>query len=364
MSRIAFSTSIFFASGALWPLAAIADDARVYEGSVGSAPIVLKLERSEGSVFGDYFYRSKRFDIALNGEAKKTGAQGRVTLQSHITGDRFSLEPSGSGYAGSLTTAKGKTLPVELREVAAAPGNLPADLPEGLDLYEKTRLAGLALTPEKSETIAGRNIRWHVEPVSGQRLFRVESGYGAPVLETLNKRLAQIQWRNVSEYFGCPSMEGGAGVESKEIGAPYISDAYVSVAVNEDWSCAGAAHPDFGIEAHSFDAKTGREIELDDLLKYGRGPVPAKDSDRWYEYRSKTFAPALVALLERLYPKEMAVPKKEDDCDYADAEVWSFPAWRLTEKGLYVGASFARVMRVCDNPEWSVIPWSELKDKP
>ncbi|WP_442755067.1 hypothetical protein ACNHKD_19145 [Methylocystis sp. JAN1] len=362
MFRISLAVLASLASGFL-PGEAIAKEAapaaRVYEGSVGSSPIVLSLERSEDSVSGNYFYRARRFDIDLGGDVKK----GVIHLESGVTGDKLSLKPDGSGYAGSLTTAKGKTLPVQLRAVGPeAAVDVPADAGEGIDLYEKMRLSGLTLKPQKLETVAGRNLRWYVEPTTGARLFRVESGYAAPVMETMNKALAQIQWANVSEYFGCPSSDGGSGLENVSVDKPYLSDAYVSFAIEESWSCAGAAHPDAGMEAHSFDARTGKEIELDDLLKFGKGPVPQKDSDAWLDYRSKTFAPALVTLLKRLYPKEMKAPRSDDDCNYSDAEVWSFPAWRLTEKGLYVGASFARAMRVCDNPEWSIIPYAALNE--
>lgn len=360
MFRIWLAVLALLASGLL-PIGASAKDeapsAKVYEGAVGPSPIVMSLERSGDSVSGSYFYRARRFDIELNGETKK----GIVQLESFVTGDKLALKPEGAGYGGTLTTAKGKTLPVQLRAIGPeAAGDAPADAGEGLGLYEKMRLSGLTLKPQNTETSAGRNLRWYVEPTSGARLFRIESGYARPVLEKINKALARIQWANVSEYFGCPSATGGSGLEHSTVGKPYLSDAYVSFSIEDSWSCAGAAHPDFGMEGHSFDARSGDEIELDDVLKFGKGPVPKKDSDAWLDYRSKTFAPGVVALLKRFHPKEMKAPKGDDDCNYADAEVWSFPPWRLTEKGLYAGASFARAMRVCDNPEWSVIPYSAL----
>lgn len=331
--------------------------AKVYDGSVGSSPIVMSLERTDDSLNGNYFYRSKRFDIYLVGDAKK----GALLLNSPITDDKISLKPDGSGYAGSLTTAKGKTFPVRLRPVGPdAARAAPVEAPDDLDLYERIRLAGLTLKPEKTETYAGKTIRWHVESMSGNRMFRVESGYAAPVMETINKSLSKIQWANVSNYFGCAGAEGGSGVDASDVENPFLSDAYVSFGINESWSCAGAAHPDFGMEAHTFDARSGKELTLDDFLKFGKGPVPSEDSPGRSDYLSKTFAPGLVALLKRFHPKEMT-PKK-DECDYSDPEVWNYPAWRLTEKGLYVGASFPRAARVCDNPKWSTIPYSALSE--
>ncbi|WP_457798797.1 hypothetical protein [Methylocystis sp. S23] len=361
MFRIALAVLASLSAALFSPGDATAKDGepaeKIYEGAVGASPVVVALERSGDSVFGRYFYRARRFDIDLSGDVKK----GVVQLESNATGDKLSLKPGASGYEGSLTTAKGKTLPVRLRAVGPeAADDSPADAPDELDLYEKMRLAGLTLKPQKLEVVAGKTVRWHVEPVSGVRLFRIDGGYPAPVMAAMNRRLAQIQWANISQYFSCASATGGSGVESLEVEGPYLSDAYVSFAINEAWSCAGAAHPDFSLEGHSFDAHTGKELELDDLLKFGKAPVPKKDSEAWLDYRSKTFAPALVALLKRFHPKEMAPHK--DDCDYSDAEVWSFPAWRLTDKGLYVGASFPRAARNCDNPDWPVIPYAALNE--
>jgi hypothetical protein len=367
MSRITLAICAVFAPTVIFHACeAMATDAgsttQVYEGAVGTAPIVMALERFSGddAVSGHYFYRGKWFDIDLDGESKK----GVVKLESRATGDKVSLKPDGAGFAGSLTTAKGKTLPVALHAVGPeSAGAVPAEASEGFDLYEKLRIAGLALKPDKVETIAGRSIRWHVEPKSGLRLFRIESGYSAPAMDAMNKTLTRIQWREISDYFGCLSSEGGPGDEDSKSNTPYLSDTYVSFAWSSSWDCAGAAHPDFGTEGHSFDARSGREIALDDLLKFGKGPTSKPDSDAWLDYRSKTFAPALVALLKRFHPKQMATQKRDDDCNYADPEVWSFPAWYLTAKGLYVGASFPRVARVCDNPEWSTIPFSALNER-
>lgn len=98
------------------------------------------------------------------------------------------------------------------------------------------------------------------------------------------------------------------------------------------------------------------------MLHFGPTPPPVEDSDAWYAYRGKAFATGVVALLKRYHPAEMAPPRKGDDdeCSYSDPEVWDFPGWALTAKGLWLGAYFARVERACDAPDWAVIPWSAL----
>ena len=75
-------------------------------------------------------------------------------------------------------------------------------------------------------------------------------------------------------------------------------------------------------------------------------------------YRNDVLAPWVVRQLSRLYPAQMAAPKSADDCNYRDPDVWNFPAWYVTPKGIHLAAYFARVQRVCDDPDWAVLPWS------
>lgn len=338
------------------PAPALADEAATYQGVAGAARIVVTLSEADGDAYGTYFYESTRRDIDLRGKRRGPVLQ----LRSEITGDRLSLSRSGAGLSGQLTTAKGRTMAVSLQP-AAPPLALPADAPSGdLSLYERLRLAGLALVRQEAATAGGRTIRWYREPKSGIRLFRLEAGYGAPAMATMNRELARQQWAEVSASLGCTASNGQPGTELSEADAPWLGAAYVSYVWRSSWDCAGAAHPDFGQAGHTFDARTGRELRLEDLLPTGGKPAPPQDTDAWYAYRGDVLAPAIVALLTRHHPQEMAKPKTEDDCDYSDPGVWDFPSWGVSEKGLWLGAVFPRVMRACDSPDWAVIPWRAL----
>lgn len=347
---------------AVAPAAAQSDRPRSFEGTVGRSRIVLSLEeegKGEGA-WGSYFYRSSRLDLALEGERR-----GDVlTLEARATQDRLELREDGGGLVGTLTTATKRRFPVRLARVTAAK-DLPADLPPELSLHERLQLSGLTLQPEAVERVDGKPIRWYREPKSGVRLFRLESGYAAQPMAAMNALLAQDQWREVSRWLSCTEIGGEPGVDGGVEGKPWLGRDYVSYGWQTSWSCAGAAHPDFGTAGHSFDAHTGRELKLDAVLRFGPAPIPPEDSDRWYGYRAQTFAPAVVKLLQRYHPQEMQpVDPDGEECDYTDPDVWNFPAWRLTPEGLWLGASFARVMRACDNPGWAVLPWSELSVKP
>ncbi len=162
---------------ALVPAAAWAAPDQLYQGSVGTARVVMTLSEDKVEVSGQYFYLTKRLDIDLSGTVRGQ----TLDLESRVTGDKVHLTRSGATLSGTLTTAKARRLPVSLRP-AGAPDALPADLPPKLSVYERWHLTGLRLTPQQAETINGKTIRWYREPMSGMRLFRIESGYAAPAM--------------------------------------------------------------------------------------------------------------------------------------------------------------------------------------
>lgn len=348
---------LFLALLLLGATPALAAQSAVYEGTAGAAPLVVQLTDDNGSITGSYFYRRTRLDIALSGQRHGTA----MDLTADVTNDKMSLTPSGADLVGFLTTAKGKKLPVNLHP-AAAPADVPADLPAKPDLYERLRLAGLKFVPQEAETQNGKTIRWYRESLTGIRLFRLESGYAPLAMAAINHTLAQHQWSTVSDYLQCTGSDGEPGTDNDRSDKPWLGAAYVSYVWHSSWACAGTAHPDFSTEGHSFDARSGRELTLDAVLPEGHGPIPPEnDNDSvWLDYRSKVFAPAVAALMKQYHPAEMAPPKNQDDCDYTDPEVWAFPSWVLTEKGLWLGAIYGRAARACDSPDWAIVPWSAL----
>lgn len=352
-----------FASFVLWaaPLHAASDAPQVYAGTVGTARVVAELEGSGDSVSGRYFYRKYRLDIGLIG----TWTGDRLILESRSSGDRLALRRDRSGLAGSLTTRGARKVPVRLAPLDTQAASVDGALSgiTGLSLYERQQLADLTLVPGAIRLDGSRSVRDWREPISGITLFRIEKGYPAPALEKINAALERQQWERVSQWFACEGFDGKSGMDISESKAPYLSDDFVSYAWFASWSCAGTAHPDFGTQGYTFDARTGRELQLEDLLYFGQPPAPQAGTSAFYAYRSDVFAPRFVALLRQLYPAEMQLADgeaSEDQCDYADTSVWDFPSWYLTSQGLYLGAYFARAQRPCDEPDWSVIPWQHL----
>lgn len=342
-------------NGAAW------GDSLVLKGTVGQAPIVMQVDVQDGQADGTYFYGRFRQDIDLSGTVDPQGAR----LKSEETGDRFTLTRSGDSFKGSFSTAKGKSLPVALSVVA--PGSVPDPRPDlnlQLQDYDRLRLGGVQFTPGKKETVGGRyTIQWYVEPLSKISMFRVVDGYPPAVLQGINHAVDRDYYSSLAAYFGCVGNgdQGSGSGASTHVSSYYLDERFVSYAIASSWDCRGTAHPDFGTTGTTVDARSGKPLDLDDLWWLGSGPKPARDSDAWIQYRTAVFAPAVVELFKKLYPKQMNPDATDGGCDYSQAEVWSSGEGYLTARGLYLDTDFSGAARACNDPDWSYVPYSVLK---
>lgn len=363
------------------------DGGQVFTGTLGKMPIVVELNTRDASeVSGRYFYEKFHRDLELSG----TLAGKTLTLNegNNRYGDdkplpTLTLKQTASGWQGDWTSPKGKTLPVQLTEAklpAPAAAALPfiAALPK-TDPYEYLRLQGLKLKPGKKETFMGYGLQWWSEPESKISMFSVESGYPKTDQDRVNQQLLGRLWREVISYHGC-QLRGGENVEfNQHVEPALLSPGAVSLNVSTSYYCGGA-HPDFGDSPINLDVHTGQTLSLEDVLWVGEGkpllhfdrnnagdtPLTQEEDETRSRYQREVFVPWLIKQLTALYPDDMKKPAEgdEDSCDFTDENIWGYSDWHFTPKGLYLGAYFARVQRSCDSPDWSVLPYSLVKQHP
>lgn len=340
-------------------------EAILLQGQVGKYPVVMELWDAGGDVSGRYFYERYRQDIPLRGHLD--GNTYRLSSADYDDDDRpadiFELSRTEDLVSGQFISPKGKELSVELKVVTPVSVKGPrigAEFVKDFGGYDSLQVADLELISGRKEVVGGRfNIQWFREARSGLSMFHVTGGYPAEIMRSINNVIDGHFYIGLRNYFGCSDGLGKSGFESA-IGSYFLTENFVSYAVNSGGYCVGAAHPDFSVKGVTISAKTGVELTLDEMYWLGGADKPDQNSDAWMEYRSKVFAPAIVELFGKIYPDDMS---GSDGCDYSDSNVWNFPSWYLTSKGLRVGAYFARVQRACDNPEWSIIPYSILKKR-
>ncbi|MBN8214592.1 MAG: hypothetical protein J0M09_16850 [Xanthomonadales bacterium] len=339
---------------------------QVWEGTLGKSSIVVKLDAPDdgGGIAGQYFYRKHRHGIDLTGAR---AADGSLALeeQIYVPGEdarsTWALKPASGDTVVGEWVGKGKRLPIRLRRSSSA--TLPETDDPGLaelranDPYRFLQLHGMPLQAGKLETVGDYRLQWWREPISDVELFRVVSGYPAAQLPAVNLALARAHWKQVESFLDCT----GAPLSDHESTTTlrYIGRDALSVSLFVSYYCGGA-HPDFGDGPLNLDPRTGRELALEDVLWLGKGTPPIRGDDNnqaWYDYRNEVFAPWVAVQMSTLYPEEFSGQASED-CSYEMEDIWDFPTWHITEKGVYLGAIFPRVGRVCDNPEWSILPWA------
>ncbi|WP_426157578.1 hypothetical protein [Pseudomonas sp. TSRC2-2] len=382
LMRLAPCAAVLFS---LIPSVHADDGRRVFTGTLGKMPIVVELNiTQQDEVTGRYFYEKYHRDLPLNGALQN----GTLTLTegNNRYGDdkplsTLELEETGSGWQGEWRSPQGKKLPVKLTEArltAPTSSTLPfiAALPYS-EPYEYLRLQGLKLKPAKKENFMGYDLQWWTEPETKISLFSVESGLSKDDQQRVNQQLLGRLWNEVISYHGC-QLQGGENVDFMQQAQPkMISPAVVSLNISTSYYCGGA-HPDFGDSPLNIDVKTGHPLSLEDVLWVGEGkpllhaerdslgdePLSKDESNARYQYVSKELVPWVIKQFTALYPTEMKTPTGDDDCNFQDESIWGTSPWYFTEKGLYLGAYFARVQRSCDRPDWSILPYSLVKQHP
>ncbi len=358
---------------------------RVFTGTLGKMPIVVELNTTQqDEVTGRYFYEKYHRDLELSGSLQDSTlnlVEGNNRYGDDKPLPTLKLEETANGWRGEWQSPQGKKLPVKLAEAklpAPTSATLPfiAALPNG-EPYEYLRLQGLKLKPVKKENFMGYDLQWWTEPETKISLFSVESGLSKDDQQRVNQQLLGRLWNEVISYHSC-QLQGGENVEFMQQAEPkMISPAVVSLNISTSYYCGGA-HPDFGDSPLNIDVKTGHPLSLEDVLWVGEGkpllhaerdslgdkPLSEAESDARYRYVSKELVPWVIKQFTALYPTEMKKPAQDDDCDFTDESIWGTSPWYFTDKGLYLGAYFARVQRSCDRPDWSILPYSVVKQHP
>jgi hypothetical protein len=340
---------------------------RVWTGRIGDARVVVELSDDGAQVFGRYFYERHGRDLQLEGT--RDGA--RLSLREHESYETTPDDPEWTLDAsrpdvlvGNWRRADGRRLPVRL-----TPARTAAQDPERAELarrdpYAALRVAGRRLRPGREQAVGPYRLLWQVEPVSGVELFRVVAGYDGPTRARLNRLLAQRHWAEIANAAECQGLPHGDYAVRTTLRR--IAPTLLSVSVFVSYSCGGA-HPDFGDVPLNLDPRTGRDLALEDVLWLGTGTPPrigGASESAFFEYRQAVLAPWLAEAMARHHPRRIAGDGESEGCDYTDPEVWSLPSWYATDAGLYLGPSFPRVARACEYPEWTLLPWHEVRAHP
>lgn len=358
------------------------DDAQILTGTIGSQTVVVSLAQDEGdAVYGRYFYQQYRQDIALEGTLKGDSLVLHEGPEESPSRPVLTLKETPEGWQGNWRNNKGKSAPVVLRNIEvpeAATDNAWWARLRNLHPYDYLRMHDVTLKQEESQTFMGYQLQWLSDPISGLRMFQLTSGYDSEQMARVNQLLRTRLYNEIISYHQCMVSDRFEGGEFEQQVVPkLLTPNLLSAEIFTSYDCGGA-HPDFGSSPINLNIQTARTLGLEDVLWVGQGKAfhfveldgsgeridSGVSFDTFTEYRDTFFAPWLLQAMTAAHPTEMAAPQEEDECDYRDVSVWKYPTWYMTEQGIWLGPSFARVMRACEGPDWSLLPWAVVKQHP
>jgi hypothetical protein len=352
-------------------------DKYLLEGKIGIHPIIMKVDESlnfwnGNNIVISYYYKQDKHDIELYGHS--TGLvkyvfekeQWNSKINKDEIAEKFVLERLPDKTWKGKWINKSKELPVSLYPIDTLIDSfigLPYfEYHDNVDrMYSGIRLNDLQFVNDSITRMGKFQLQWNHEIHSKIVSFAVVSGANEIALKRINSSLRKKQYSYIDDLYSCTSADTYNGEYSYRLISYFITDNFLSIK-GSLFNICGGAHPNFGEENIIVNMKTGEEIkDLDALFWFtGKRPVDEK-ADGYYDY-AKERAKFIVGILTKLYPEQMTKQKSKNDCDYSNSEVWNFPSWYLSPKGLYVGASFAMVARVCDTPNFSYIPYDILRN--
>jgi hypothetical protein len=331
----------------------------LYKGKIGSYPVVMQLEISDTSVTGNYFYQSYKMTIPLEGSISNTGL---ITLSNNERTEFFQMKKKNDGFTGSWTN-KEKSLRVEFQPISLSGFRNPYIQPGEVTKWKKERPFDFILSAgfrfEKLKTIIVNGI---IINVLKEKYTKIESAeiihpYN-PAIKRINNRLKEKALSDAIAGSGCIGYQTNDNFETT-LGEVYGNRSVFSISFFTSYYCGGA-HPDEGSGCYNFDMKTGSMLALEDVLWLGKGKPPAESSDGWYRYRDSVLAPWLVKTFTQLFPDKIN-GTNDSECNYSDPQSWQWINWNFTNSGLHIAPQFAHYNAPCENPAWTIIPYSFLR---
>ncbi len=335
-----------------------------FSGTIGKYPVYLQFTQKGSEVTGTYFYKSKLIDIPLSGSLKA----GVITLKSLDLSGEIAENPESFRFKWPAKTAEGtwsyngksstfKLKALTSQETGSSKLSNPYIQKERSDATTLTQVKiGLFRLKETDsvKTINHIRIRQFEETHTGISLFRIDSGLVASKQTDANYYLEYLHISEFLEALNCASYSPGASDFSYNVSDIGLSDDLISFNVFCTYFCGGA-HPNEDNYGVNYNLSTKERVSPSDFI------VPNKEDafdERVYSYLEK-MNPELFDVNEQTVSDNVYT-----DCEYYKKELWQISScdFVLTSEGLKLLPSFPHFAAFCMDPEWAVVPYSELKD--
>jgi hypothetical protein len=305
-----------------------------------------------------YYYDSKLLDIQST-ECKVDKNRYDVYV-NHDMNDKTKKAANGEHF---ILNIKDDSIDGTWQNNSSKPKNVNLKISE--KSYERFRNDNLSFSRDKIQNVSqNREIVWIKENHSEIQYPRLGNGFSKQEIVATNNILENIQKDMAIGYLTCVSrFDYESGMETTNA-LEFVGANFISIGTSDNYYCGGA-HPDFGSYGILIELKSGKSYDIDEVLAFDVIPPQYRwgDSDEAFsalaKYRKEHFAPMIKKLVFESQRWDLNEKVDPDDCDYSDEEVWDFPSWYATKKGIAITPIFARVMRCCE--ESFVIPYNLLE---
>jgi hypothetical protein len=338
----------------------------VLTGKIGASPVIMQLNVVDDStVEGSYFYVKYRKTIALNGKKNRQGiilTSSFASEQDKPDAETIELENAGPEYIGRWSLDK-KKLRVELNPIDIEKYRNPYDEMEFVkDLkkenpYQYALMSAFVFNKDSSTVHAGYKIDWYKEKYTMVPMVQLRNDNNSAAITKINERLRMNSLQTCIDESFCGESAKDYSYSST-VQSLFIDGDVVSINTCINYYCGGA-YPDAGCEGQTLSLKTGDPVHLADVLWFNKDMAAPTVTADWNTYEDTVFTASIVKLFETLYPAE--VKDVGGSCEYYDPSVWRYVNWYFTGKGLYIGPVYPHYGLACSQPEWSVIPYTDLK---
>ncbi|WP_258104878.1 hypothetical protein [Marinoscillum sp. MHG1-6] len=330
------------------------------QGTIGSRQVGVQIDHFQEAVYLKYFYQDEKLNHFFKGKFDSTQfhfESAKELKDKHTQSILIKHLPDGK-WEGQLIGGA-DTLNIQLKPIVESKVNHQyesQELLKTLNLYGYLRTSNLKFEEVEVSRHKGFRLIWLREPVSGITAFRISDPKNAVSTAAINKKLQTLHILEVESFLECGTL-GFVGSYGVEFVIHFLNDNYVSYEKITQSSCFSQKNNKES-EFVTLNIISAQVLTLEDIVYLGEGTAPRPNSSDWFSYRRNVFGSAIVDILKRCYPEKFT---SITPCDYNISQAWQQPIWHLKDKGIYMGAVFPGVKRSCNNPEWSVIPYKEIK---
>lgn len=356
--KVMLALALPITAAALVTIQAASGSDGVYVGTLGTSPIVLKLETfTADDVSATYYYRRVGRDIELNGSAKPNGTfkLTEVTLPERNDFARLELTLKGTSLSGTWAELKGKQRVYNVKLRKAIPSDFAAakypSTPAFKQWIFENPLDALRfdapLKTAKLEVIGGKRVQWMTETKSKVTFPRLPRASAA-----VNNTLLLAHYRNASQALQCVLDDYQYNPK-----VSLYSSRLFSLSATAAYYCGGA-HPDAFEDNYTLDLNTAKELTLEDLYRFTPVKIDLDPTSDGFTPYVEARAKVLEGLILSKYGSLLKGVDAECKDVYETENNLSYLTWYLTTKGLVVQSSLPHVAAACENSY--ELPYSSL----